>query len=172
MAQGYFRLAGDDVPPTPMTLRLREGTTYAERCVAISPFSASDHDHNKAWFEDRWHDVVRAILDDPSVDEVLVLGGELDDPAAFLGRRVRSVRGTDLREVLSILRTCRLFVSVDNGLSHLAHFGGVSRHLLLAPQCLAKSFVANPRGRMVRGVPAEISAVEVIRMAREMLSCQ
>jgi hypothetical protein len=67
------------------------------------------------------------------------------------------------------MRCAALVISIDNGISHLAHFGGVSQHLLLAPACLPASFVANPRGRMIRGVPIDITVQKVLEAAEEML---
>jgi hypothetical protein len=170
MCQGYFISAGERPPLLPVTLPLLDdGPADLCRSVVVSPYSRSDHRHNKAWFDDRWNELIAAVLLHPDVDEVVILSDGIDDTTPLLAPNTRVMESRPLREVLSALRGCRLVISVDNGISHLAHFGGVSRHLLLAPACLPAAFVANPRGRSVRGEPVAVRATTMIDVAREML---
>jgi hypothetical protein len=58
-------------------------------------------------------------------------------------------------------------ITIDTGISHLCHFGGVARHVLIYPACLADGFVKNPRGKTIRGVPKDIKVDQVWRLIQE-----
>lgn len=163
MAQCYFAQAGahDHYPDLPLDLNLldygkmREGNT-----VVVSPFSATDGDGTaKMWTTDKWLQLCAAVLPMKGVHRITVIGSGAEDYSAFHVPHVTIAAGWPLRDVMSLLRSCRLLVSIDNGISHMAHFGAVPRHVLLYPDCLNPAWVANPRAVTVREGPPYLVSV-------------
>jgi hypothetical protein len=181
MAQSYFALEGVGTPEVPITLPLlAEPLPPHPECIIVAPFSRSDYRNSKAWLPERWVETIHAILAaDVGVNHAVILGsaraGAVDDTSPFVGRQwpagteVSLMLDEPLQTVLGALRSCRLFLSVDNGIAHLAHFGGVAHHAMLQPACLSENFVRNPRGRMIRGEPVKIMPPEMIQLAMGML---
>ena len=76
-----------------------------------------------------------------------------------------------LPQVLDLMRRSSLVMTLDNGIGHLAHFGGVDRHVMLYPDCLPLWFAESPNALLVRGgpTPAGIPVGRVIELARQVL---
>jgi hypothetical protein len=172
MCQGYFMLAGEEPPVLPLDLGLLDFGPLPEMAstVVLSPFSMSDANHNKAWFGDRWTALLPRLMAMPGVERIAVLGTAGEDFSPFHCSHVHILCGWGLRDVMSVLRSCRLFISIDNGLSHAAHFGNVANHLLLYPSILPAAFVRNPRARIVRSAPIDLAVDRVAEAGRAMLS--
>lgn len=178
MCQGYFSISDEcfsindePIPTLPITLPFHiTPVSFTNRTIVISPFSRTDHQNNKAWLDERWIEVGNRLLAQNLAAKIVVVGTYNDPWGAFETSGFELMVGQPLMNVLEAMRNARLVMSVDNGISHLCHFGGIGHHLLLAPQCLAPKFVYNPRGRNVRGEPLKISVDQIYSLAQEMLS--
>lgn len=164
MAASFCRLGCVPVPALPFALDLVTTPAGLPPGIVLSPFSGSKNPWYKAWplacwLELTWHFV--GVQDRP----VYVLGASEESIAPFADAGAIPLSGLGLPAVLQIMRDAALFVSIDNGLSHLAHFGSVQRHLLLYPALLPPGLVVNPRARVLRGRPEDISVQQVIGLA-------
>ncbi len=100
---------------------------------------------------------------------VYVVGDQGDQWEAIIGTRIVPLTDLPLTQVLSTLRSAKVFLSIDNGMSHLAHFGGVHKHVLLYPAITAPNAVVNPRAKVLIGRPEDIAVSHVVAAARELL---
>lgn len=171
MSQVWFNEGGLPVPPTPMAIPMTAEPIPAHpEVVLCAPFSNSDDNHSKMWFVARWQEVFGALLTAGlGVERIVVACSSKDDVEPFLGPQVTSMPDEPLPVVLGALRSCRLAITVDSGLSHLAHFGGVRHHLLLCHNNLPAHFVCNPYGRLIQSAMRELSTEAVIEAALDML---
>ncbi len=166
MLQGYFALAGMSPPPVPLSLPL-----VAEPCdlppgVVISPFCGSETQsperHVRVWYIERWNALIQFLLSSGRTSRIYLLAGPNDDPAPFLRDGVVPIVNYPLTKVLDLMQRADLCISIDTGTSHIAHFGGVDRHLLLYPEVNFPTIHANPRARMLRAWPQDIPVDLVI----------
>ena len=168
MAASICRLARVLVPELPITLDLATDPVGLPPGIVLSPFSGSKNPWYKAWPLQHWLELTRhlvAMRDGP----VYVVAATGEDVDAFAQEGAVPLIAMSLPALLQLMRQSALFISIDNGLSHLAHFGSVGRHLLLYPALLPPCLVMNPRSRVLRGRPEDISASQVIRHATEMI---
>ncbi len=168
VVQSYFALSGAEPPKLPYTLKLRSSFTSIRPSVVIAPFSAHDRApdhlrfHDRAWYDARWHEVIDAIFCLKPPRSVCVLGSGDDDFQPFQRQGVEVVIDRPLTEVVTIIRDSSLFISIDTGLSHVAHLIGKKEHLLLYPDYFSRNWACNPRGRLIQGRPVDISVKDVI----------
>ena len=168
MAVSICRLAGMRLPLLPVTLDLAVCSLGLPPGIVLSPFSGSKNPWYKVWPIERWLELTRHLT--ASRDEpVYVLGARDEDAGRFAGASARPLIGLPLPTLLQLMREAVLFVSIDNGLSHLAHFGSVPRHLLIYPALLPQHLVVNPRAQVLRGRPQDISEAHVISLAEAMI---
>jgi hypothetical protein len=168
MAASICRLARVPVPELPITLDLAATPVGLPPGIVLSPFSGSKNPWYKAWPLERWMELTRHFVttrDDP----VYVLAASGEDAQSFTREGAVPLIALSLPSVLHLMRQAVLFISIDNGLSHLAHFGSVRRHLLIYPALLSSCLVVNPRAFVLRGRPEDISALQVICHATEMI---
>lgn len=168
MAQSYFAMNDMPVPELPIRLDLIESYQCpAPGTVIVAPFSRSDIGHNKLWYENRWAEVITALIRDG--ETVSVIGGDEDDCSPYEAAGATAIKGYSLPNVLSLLWQTDLLLSIDNGISHLAHYGAVDRHVLLYPTCLSPNWARNPGATHVTGHPRDISPRQVIDAATAIL---
>jgi hypothetical protein len=168
MAASICRLARLPIPELPITLDLAATPAGLPPGIVLSPFSGSKNPWYKVWPLERWLELTRHLAttrDEP----VYVLGAIGEDAQSFTQEGAVPLIALSLPAVLHVMRQAVLFISNDNGLSHLAHFGSVRRHLLIYPALLPSCLVVNPRALVLRGRPEDISALQVIRHATEMI---
>ena len=165
MCQGWYTLSQTPVPDLPIALPLAAEPVSPDYdgALVVSPFSRTDHRNNKLWPYYQWLQLIERIKGNR---RVVIIGSAVDIWPLFQDKSYTLCIDEPLPKVLSILRSASLFLSIDNGMSHLAHFGGVGRHVLLAPACLPESFVRNPRGRHIYGNPLDISVDTMENVAR------
>lgn len=173
MAQGHFALADMPMPELPICLPLRSEWCGLQPGIVISPFCGSEGQgterHVRVWFADRWMAVIDALLARDDSARVYIGGGPNDDPTPFLRDRVTPVIGYPLPQVLDLIQRAPLFLSIDTGTAHLAHYGGVSRHVLLYSACIMKTTHENPRATVIQAWPSDITPEMVIDAATEIL---
>jgi hypothetical protein len=174
MLQGYFALAGMRPPTLPVTLPLATEPSNLQPGVVVSPFCGSEPQtperHVRVWYQDRWNVLIEFLLSTGRTSHVYLLGGPHDDPTPFIREGVVPVIDYPLPQVLNLMQHSHLCVTIDTGTSHLAHYGGVDKHLLLYPEVNFPTIHTNPRARMLRAWPADISAEMVISEAAIMLA--
>lgn len=170
-AQAFFRQHHIQEPALPLSLDLREVSAGLLPGVVISPFSRSDTAGNKLWPHSRWLEVVHELRYDGLIDRVYVLGdSRYDDPTPYMRNGIEPVFDFSLAQVLNLMRQAPLVMTIDNGMSHLAHFGGIERHVLLYPGCLPRCWVQNPRAQIVTAsTPIDVDPREIIRAAQRAL---
>lgn len=171
--QGFFLLAGMALPRLPVRLDL-----HAEPCglppgVVIAPFTTTERDDPgsllRAWHVDRWRQVVHYLTAERGIRNVYVIGSSKDDFSRFDFPGVTPMVDRPLPEVLDLMRRALLCITLDTGPSHLAHFGGVSRHLLLYPSFHRPNLVRNPAGISIYKPIVDISIDEVINSIEMLL---
>jgi Glycosyltransferase family 9 (heptosyltransferase) len=172
MAQVYFDGYGLPVPALPIDLPLVSEPCGLPSGLVISPFSLSDFGTNtKRWPHERWVQVAQTLRRLGLADRIYVLGSHANDqvePYAVAG--IEPVFDRPLTQVLDLMRNATLFMSVDTGTAHIAHFGGVKRHVLIYPDCQPRNWAEAPRAIHVRGPrPADISVDQVLEAARRVL---
>jgi hypothetical protein len=168
MAESISRLACLPVPALPVTLDLAAVPTGLPPGIVLAPFSGSRNPWYKAWPLDRWLALTRHLVTSRDTP-VYVPGAADEDAEPFAAAGAIPLPGLPLPVVLHLMRQALLFISIDNGLSHLAHFGDVRRHVLLYPALLPPNLVVNPRARVLRGRPEDIGVAQVIRLADAMI---
>lgn len=161
MAASICQLAGWPLPMLPITIDLSSAPARLPSGIVISPFSGSRNPWYKAWPLDRWLMVVRHFAASQG-EPIYVVAASGENAVPFIHAGAIPLVGLGLPEVLDVMRQATLFASIDNGLSHLAHFGNVKRHLLLYPELLPPNLVMNPRAHVLRGRPEHIQAETVI----------
>ena len=168
MAQGWFALNGLPVPELPLDIPFITIKDKSEHgYVVVSPFSASDFQNNKLWPLDRWATLIQEL---PLPVVVLGTGADIGWGHFTSLPNVKCMIGNNLPGVLNILRHALCVVTIDNGISHLCHFGGVTNHALLKPACLAPGFVANPRSPYsLRASPLEVPVSAMLDLTHKCL---
>jgi ADP-heptose:LPS heptosyltransferase len=86
----------------------------------------------RRWPAENFAELARMLLEHGIAKEVLVFIGpsEKDLEPAFLASGLKIIKGKSLREVFNLIASCRLFVSNDSGLSHLAYSSGLLPYVL------------------------------------------
>ncbi len=157
MRQGYFSCLNLTIPTEvpPIEYQKKEKIAGIDFDILISPFSRSDHNHNKKWYDDRWYAVVRRLTEEGY--RVLVVGGQedanTDTAQVFLQAvhdtqgedetQVKGVYGSKLGALMDLIERAKLCITLDNGISHLVS-AAKTPHLLLYPGCLPYPWVSNP----------------------------
>jgi ADP-heptose:LPS heptosyltransferase len=162
ISQSHFITSGTHSPDLPIELPL-----YAAPCrlaigAVICPFTASDEGHSKLWWPERWVAVIDHLVKHRFIGTVYVIGGDADDFEPYRHPNAVPVRNMPLPRVLDLLRQAPVFASADSGPSHLAHFGGVSRHVLMLPGHVAAEVNQNPRGRIIHARASNVTAERMI----------
>jgi ADP-heptose:LPS heptosyltransferase len=151
MIQSYFHLLDLEVPaavPTPI-LNLDNSSRPRQFDVLVSPYSGSDNANNKLWPFENWQLLIDELVGNGL--SVAVLGTSAD-PREFSD--VSYIFDETIPTVAAVLRASRHgLISIDNGLSHLAHIVGVN-HLLLYPVAMHPAWVNNPNSNCVRIIEA------------------
>lgn len=171
MCQSFFKTENLPVPELPLELDLLAKPCDLPPGLVISPYSRSNMpDNNKLWPHERWLEVVQTLRNMGIADRVYVVGASgYDDPTLYIAAGVEPVFDRPLAMVLDLIRQAPMFLSIDNGISHLAHYGGVGRHVLLYPGCLPECWVRNPRAAIVRApMPIDIQPAAIINAALQM----
>lgn len=172
MAQGYF-LMNDMLPPElPIHLPLAvQDCGLPAPDLVLSPFSVSDLGGNKLWPHARWLSVIESLSGLGMLGKVYVLGSSSDDLSPYDQEGIETVVDRPLPQVLDLMRKSRLVMTLDNGMGHLAHFGGIKHHLMIYPDCLPPKFAESPLAVHVRGAaPVAIDPATVFDRALDALA--
>ncbi len=184
MRQGYFSCVDLPVPHEVPSIKLRKSSDVFlhDFDILISPFSRSDHNHNKKWYDDRWYEVTCQLTQ--LGYRILVVGSDDDqmtatarifhttprnpaDPGETL---VYGLYGMKLGTLINMIERAKLCITLDNGISHLVSATGVD-HLLLYPGCLPFCWVSNPNNNAhhIHKTPIDLAVADVMSAATELL---
>lgn len=171
MAQAFFKQNNEPPPPLPIQLDFQEEPCGLPAGLVVAPFSRSDLNNNKLWPHERWIEVIQKLRCEGAIDRAYVVGvSGRDDHALYAGAGIDPIFDRPLSQVLHLLRQAPVFLSIDNGISHIAHFGGVRRHVLLYPGCLPKCWVENPHAIQVTAdCPINVQTDSILAGARQLL---
>lgn len=173
VTQAPFVLAKMMPPSMPLEIPLAKTPSKLPRGIVICPFTASEaHDsanHTRAWFVDRWLAVVSALIKAGRMEPVYLIGGYNDDVDAFKHPRIIPIIGQPLSLVMDLMCDAAICITVDTGPSHMAHFGGIVRHLLLYPAINSPQLATNPWGKFIHRWPQDITVDEVVAEALRMI---
>lgn len=171
MAQCHFHAWGKPLPETPISLPLASEPCQLVPGIVVAPFSFSDVGCNKFWPHERWVHVVQALRRVGLADYAYVLGSSVTDSTApYAVAGITPVFDRPLPYVLGVLRRATLVMTVDNGIAHLAHFGGIWRHVMVYPDSMLPGFAESPMALHARGpTPAAIPADQVLELAQQVL---
>jgi ADP-heptose:LPS heptosyltransferase len=152
MGQCYFRQNGLEVPDLPLSAPLRRTPVDLPPGIIISPYSVSDMGGNKLWSPESWIATIQEIRRAGYVWPVYVLGSNRrDDFLPYEAAGMVKVFDRPLSQILQLMRESPCVMTLDTGTNHLAHIGGVERHVMLYPACLPNAFAESPRAIHVRG---------------------
>lgn len=171
MAQCHFHACSRPLPRLPIYPPMQAEPCDLPRGVVVAPFSFSDVGANKFWPHERWVHVIQTLRRLNLATHAYVLGSSATDSTAhYAVAGITPVFDRPLTQVLSLLRKATLVLTVDNGIAHLAHFGGVTRHVHIYPDTMLPRFAEAPMALHARGpTPAHISADRVTELATRVL---
>jgi Glycosyltransferase family 9 (heptosyltransferase) len=168
MSEGYFYVNNIVPPPMPHSFDFVIGSCDVPRGIALAPYSRTDNNGNKFWSLDNWAQVLQQLP-----KPVYVLGTSKDSHGDndSLGP-LEDIKGVvpffnnDCSTVLALLKKCRLLVSIDTGISHLAHYLSMSNHVLLYPKACPPNWVVNPYARKyeIYDAPSNVTPQRMIDM--------
>jgi len=170
MAQGHYIANGLGFPELPLSFPLKFQQCNLEPGIVISPFSRSDHQGNKFWDLRNWLELIK-YLPDP----IYVVGSLTDKPHPeygedtwdwITGTRIRPVINKPMPYISSLLKSCKMIVSIDTGTSHLAHMLSMSNHALLYSPAVPPNFVKNPHSKVVMNWPRNVTVEEMLHMCK------
>lgn len=170
-AQSHFALFGLTPPALPITLPLYGEWHGAPGGAVVCPFTASDENHSKLWWPDRWAEVISYLLARKDIERVYVVGGHSDDLTPYLQEGVIPLVGLPLTEIYGLMQVADIFLSVDAGLSHVAHLGSITKHVLLYPAHISSYLAKNPRAFTLIARPVDVFPDDMIRLIDEALAC-
>jgi ADP-heptose:LPS heptosyltransferase len=177
MVQCYFHIWQMPIPAVPIALPFKTEPCGLPPGIVLSPFSVSDRGSNtKLWPHERWVQVVQTLRRLGLADHVYLLGthkSDSTDPYAVAD--IEPVFDRPLTQVLDLMRQAPLVMGVDTGTGHLAHLGGIKRHVMIYPDCQPPIWAEAPRAIHVRGPrPTNITVDQVLEAARQVLEapCQ
>ena len=139
--------------------------------VAIHPGSGGSR---KNWPIERWLELQRALLDDPRMGHLLVIGGESDElqissmKLAKVAGRQTILQSLSLSVLAAILAECALFIGHDSGISHLAAAVEIPCLLLFGPTNPDVWAPANEGVVVLRPVDQQLWSLETARVLARM----
>lgn len=140
-------------PDHPGLLALLPTELPEPRQPRIGLFPGAGHPYRR-WHKEGFTEVGKRLS---PLHEILVFAGPLEralsrEIAAAIGENARLVDGP-LREKLGQLRSCRLYIGADTGLTHAAAAMGVPTVALLGPADPAEYGPLGPRVTVIRKQP-------------------
>ncbi len=135
------------------------GTNSSEVIIGINPGAAFGT--AKRWPEDRWIELSRRMLGS-GIDRILVFGSPSETTlgeaiASAVGSRCHSLCGkTDLRQAMALIAACRLLVTNDSGLMHVAAALNVPLVAIFGPTRHDQTSPVSQTARLIR-VPVDCS---------------
>jgi len=162
MAEGHYLYNHLPAPPLPYLLPMKFEYCPLEPGIVFAPFSRSDYDGNKFWQFNNWVKLSKKLP-----EPIYVVGSKEDDVTWTTGTSIQPVLGNSCAFINSLLIKSKLLISIDTGISHLAHALGISKHALLYPAVLAPKFVTNPLCKRIRGWPASITVDMMFHLCQQ-----
>ncbi len=132
------RLTADDLEQADAFLAER-GLSAADPLIGLHTYSSTFKNmHRKCWDKDRFVRLIDRIAEVDPRARVLIFSGPSDTPVNdYIVQRARGrvavVAAPNIRSALGVLRQCRVFVSNDSAIMHLAGAVGVPVVALFGP---------------------------------------
>jgi Glycosyltransferase family 9 (heptosyltransferase) len=131
MTSGYFEYSG---LPIPKDRTIQFCSTSNESIdIVVSPFASpfgSITNPNKIWQYNKWIELIDRL---PYTSTKAVIGSKNDDYSWLNNKDVKIISGESLPAIVKLLKSCKLFVSIDSGPAQLANVLGIQNHVLLYP---------------------------------------
>ncbi|MDE1905108.1 MAG: hypothetical protein KGH75_01475 [Rhodospirillales bacterium] len=131
LIQGYF--IGCDISINTDYTYSFSDTDYQQIDIVISPFSSTKDlsKCGKSWEYSKWIDLMNSFPKEYTKTVV----GALDEDYSWVPYKgdIQIVAGKSVAHIASLLKTSKLFISIDAGISHLAHLIRQKNHVLLYP---------------------------------------
>ncbi|MDE3023133.1 MAG: hypothetical protein KGI54_15005 [Pseudomonadota bacterium] len=156
MAQSYFGIHGSPIPDI-QPIQFCSHDCDLKPGLVISPFAVSDGHHLKRWAASCWIELIeKCKLRVP----IYVIGAHEDDTEAYWNAGAIPIQGWHLSSVLGLLKTCKCFVSIDTGTSHLAGLSGLKNHVHLYPSILPNNWVEYKTSNVLKARSIQDISVE------------
>ena len=161
MIQGHYAVNNLPMPSIPLTFKvpLKQEKCHLQPGIAIAPFSISDHQNNKLWPYDRWLELTQQLP-----EPIYVLGSSKDDFSWIQDSNLIAVIDKPMSFITDLLSQSKLLVSIDTGISHLAHLLEMRNHALLYPKCLPSKFVVNPYSSYIQDWPLNVTVNQMLAL--------
>jgi len=120
-----------------------------KRCLVLHPGSGSD---SKNWLEKSWKELIEYLLNNTSL-QLLLIGGEAEGEKlqrlalGVPGDRLEIMQNIPLNNLAKCLARCSGYIGHDSGVTHLASALGLPTLVLWGPSC---EVVWRPLGERVR----------------------
>jgi hypothetical protein len=171
MAQGHYLVNGLTIPRMPLSIPLKFQQCNLEPGIVISPFSRSDHQGNKFWDLKNWLELINHFPDPVYVvgssqynNDKLKYGEDSWD--WITATKIRPVINKPMSYISSLLKSCKMLVSIDTGTSHLAHMLGMSNHALLYSPAVPPNFVRNPHAITLVNWPKRVTVQDMLHLCK------
>ena len=140
-----------------------------KRCLVLHPGSGSD---SKNWLEKSWKELIEYLLNNTSL-QLLLIGGEAEGEKlqrlerGVPGDRLEILQNIPLNKLAKCLARCSGYIGHDSGVTHLASALGLPTLVLWGPSCES---VWKPLGEKVRilNINNQLSEITLNHIIKEL----
>ncbi|MDE1905109.1 MAG: hypothetical protein KGH75_01480 [Rhodospirillales bacterium] len=168
MSEGHFYYNNITPPSLPYSFPFLQNECNLDKGIVFAPFSRTDDNGSKFWNLNNWLALAKNLP-----KPIYVLGSSTHDDMSILDNQEGVIKlfDQDCKSVVSLLKSCKMLVSIDTGISHLAHYLGMKNHVLLYPIVSMQKFANNPNTVYeVYDWPKNVSVDRMLEMCNKALN--